>query len=76
MKDDAWFAIWTAESYALMGFKEESVEWIEKGVHCTLPFINYPFLSESDPLLENIRGEQKFKKLIEHVKYEWENFEV
>ena len=76
MKDDAWFAIWTAESYALMGFKEESVEWIEKGVHCTLPFINYPFLSESDPLLENIRGEQKFKKLMEHVKYEWENFEV
>jgi len=76
MKDDAWFAIWTAEAYALMGFKEESVEWIEKGVHCTLPFINYPFLSESDPLLENIRGEQKFKKLMEHVKYEWENFEV
>jgi len=76
MKDDAWFAIWTAESYALMGFKEESVDWIEKGVHCTLPFINYPFLSESDPLLENIRGEQKFKKLMEHVKYEWENFEV
>ena len=76
MKDDAWFTIWTAESYALMGLKEESVEWIEKGVHCTMPFINYPFLSVSDPLLENIRGEQKFKKLMEHVKYEWKNFEV
>ena len=76
MKADPWIAILTAESYALMGLKEESIEWVEKGVHCTMPFLNYPFLSKSDPLLENIRGEERFKKLMERVKYEWENFEV
>ncbi len=39
-------------------------------------FINYPWLSEIDPFLENISGEERFKKLMERVKYEWENFEV
>jgi len=76
MKDDAWFAIFTADSYALMGLKKESIEWVEKGVHCKMPFINYHFLSEIDPYLANIRGEERFKKLMERVKYEWENFEV
>jgi len=27
-------------------------------------------------ILEDIRGETRFKKLMEKVKYEWENFEV
>jgi hypothetical protein len=31
---------------------------------------------EHDPLLKNIRSEERFKKLMERVKYEWENFEV
>jgi non-specific serine/threonine protein kinase len=74
MKDHPYFSIWTAESYALLGLKEESIEWIEKGVNW--PFINYPFLSKYDPFLENIRGEVRFKKLMERVKYEWEKFEV
>jgi hypothetical protein len=38
--------------------------------------INYPFLNEFDPFLENIRGEPRFKKLMQRVKHEWENFEV
>jgi TolB-like protein len=74
VKGDEAFPIWIAESYALMGLKEESIEWIEQGLHNH--FIHYPFLSEHDPLLENIRGEERFKKLMERVKYEWENFEV
>jgi hypothetical protein len=27
-------------------------------------------------ILENVRGEPRFKKLMERVKHEWENFEV
>jgi hypothetical protein len=27
-------------------------------------------------LLENLRSEPRFKKLMERVKYEWEHFEV
>jgi hypothetical protein len=48
--------------------------WLEISIN--LGGINYPFLNEYDPLLENIRGEERFKKLMERVKYEWENFEV
>ena len=32
--------------------------------------------AKNDPFLENIRGEPRFKKLMERVKREWENFEV
>lgn len=39
-------------------------------------FINYPLFSEHDPFLENIRGEERFKELMQKVKYEWENFKV
>ena len=66
-----WFI---AECYALLEEKEQSIKWLEHAVEWG--FINYPLLSEIDPLLENIRGEERFKKLMERVKYEWENFEV
>jgi predicted Zn-dependent protease len=63
-----------AEAYAILGEKEKAIDWLINSVNCG--FINYPFYSEIDPLLENIRGEERFKKLMERVKYEWENFEV
>jgi hypothetical protein len=28
------------------------------------------------PFLVNIRGEERFKKLMQRVKYEWEHFEA
>jgi len=74
MRGDEYYSIWMAESYALIDEKEDSIEWVEEGVrnHC----INYPFLNQHDSFLENIRGEERFKKLMERVKHEWENFEV
>jgi hypothetical protein len=39
-------------------------------------FINYPFLKEYDPLLENLRGDERFNKLMSRVKKELENFEL
>jgi hypothetical protein len=41
-----------------------------------LGYIDYPWFSKIDPYLENIRGEPRFKKLMERIKHEWENFEV
>jgi len=38
--------------------------------------INYPYMNEHDPFLGKIRGEERFKKLMERVKSEWEHFEV
>jgi len=60
--------------FALSGMKDEAIDWLENAVD--RGFINYPFISEYDPLLVSIRSEPRFKKLIEHVKYEWENFEL
>ena len=74
VRDDESFPIWMAESYALIGEIGEAIEWIENAVNWG--FINYPFLMEYDPFFDNIRGEPRFKKLMERVKYEWEHFEV
>ena len=63
-----------ATFYSYLGDKEKSLEFIENAVD--RGFINYPLIAEQDPFLENIRGEERFKKLMERVKYEWENFEV
>ena len=63
-----------AECYALINETEEALHWLE--VANRWGCINYPFLIEHDPFLENLQGEERFKKLMERVKYEWEHFEV
>jgi hypothetical protein len=73
VKGDDVFTVWMAESYALMDFKKESIEWIEKAV--ANQNISYPSY-ESNPFFTNLRSEEQFKKLMERVKYEWESFEV
>jgi len=60
--------------FALSGMKDEAFDWLENAVD--RGFINYPFISEFDPFLKDIRSEPRFKKLMERVKHEWENFEV
>jgi non-specific serine/threonine protein kinase len=62
------------ECFAIIGENEKALDLLEHSVNGGL--INYPFLKEYDPFLENIRNEPRFKKLMERVKHEWENFEV
>ncbi len=73
-KNDFSYSYYVADSYALIDEKEKALDWLEIAVNRGL--INYPFINEYDPFLENIRGEPRFKKLMKRVKYEWENFEV
>lgn len=73
-KRNAYWARHVASLLALLDEKENSLAWLEIAIN--RGFINYPFLVEQDPLLENIRCEAGFKKLMERVKHEWENFEV
>ena len=61
-----------ATLYSYLGEKEKSLEWLEHAVEGG--FMNYPFLNEYDPLLENIRGEKRFKILLERVRQQWERF--
>ena len=67
----SWFV---AVGFAIIDEKEKALDWLENAVNWG--FINYPLLSENDPFLENIRHEARFKKLMEKVKVEWENFEI
>ena len=62
------------DCYALLNEKEIALDWLERSVK--KGWINYPYFNEIDPFLENIRGEKRFKKIMEKVKYEWENFEL
>jgi non-specific serine/threonine protein kinase len=71
---DAPFSHHLAEILALLGEKNEALDWLQNAID--RGFINYPMLAEKDPLLANIRGEERFKKLMERVKKEWEEFEV
>ncbi|MFC1651251.1 hypothetical protein ACFL2X_06740 [Candidatus Latescibacterota bacterium] len=73
-KRDATSSPHLASFLSLVNQKKDALDWLEIAIN--RGFINYPFLNEYDPFLENIRGEERFKKLMERVKYEWENFEV
>ena len=66
-----WFG---ASLFALVDEKEEALRWLEHSVD--RGWINYPVFAERNPFFANIRGEDRFKKLMERVKYEWEHFEA
>jgi tetratricopeptide (TPR) repeat protein len=70
---DCEWSYFVADAFALLDEKKEALDWLENAVR--LGFINYPFINNYDFFLNNIRGEDRFKKLMERVKYEWENFE-
>jgi len=55
-----------ADLYAIMGRKDQAIDWLEYAV--SRGFINYPLLSKYDPFLENIRNEDRFSNLMERVK--------
>jgi len=74
MRWDEQFSWEMAANYSLINQKQEALDWLENAIN--RGFINYPFLEEYDPLLENIRGEGRFQKLMERVKQEWKSFEV
>jgi len=66
-------AQWLATAtYALLDEKEQALKWLEHMIE--RGWINYPLLSHQDPLLENIRGEERFKELMVKVKHDWEDF--
>ncbi len=60
--------------YVIAGMKDAALELLEHAVNNGS--INYPLMSELDPNLEPIRGEERFKKLMIRAKHEWENFDA
>jgi non-specific serine/threonine protein kinase len=64
----------TAGLYAVMNDKDEALRWLERAID--RGWINYPLFAEKDPFYENIRGDERFQKLMDRIKPEWERFEV
>jgi hypothetical protein len=63
-----------ASGYAFLEEKEEALRWLEHAV--LRGFVNYPFLSRFDPFMQNLRGDERFEKLMERVRRIWEEFEA
>jgi hypothetical protein len=59
---------YVSASLSRIGAKEVALDWLEHSVDIGMS--NYPFVAKYDPFLENIRGEPRFKKLMERVKHE------
>jgi non-specific serine/threonine protein kinase len=73
-KEDEMYPIWMAEGYSLIGEKGDAIDWLEHGIN--YGFIHYLWLSEKDPFLEKIRGEERFIKLMKKVKHLQDEFEI
>jgi tetratricopeptide (TPR) repeat protein len=63
-----WFAGW----FAMVNERDQALEWLEHWVD--RGSINYPMLAHGDPLLEPLRGELRFQRLLDRIRPEWERF--
>jgi len=71
-KADSENSMYIADFFALLKDNANALFWLENAVKCG--WINYPFLNEYDPFLKNIRGDERFQKLMSRVKELWQNF--
>ena len=70
-----WQYSWTlAQCFAVTGNSEEAIDWLNNAVRHG--WMNYPLLNEHDPLLESLRGHERFHALMVDVKARWLAFEV
>ena len=73
-KQDYQYSLLAAVGYSLLDDKDKALDWLENSVY--LGFCNYIYMSEHDPFLENIRGEKRFKELMNYAKTQCDDFEV
>ena len=63
-----------ASAHAAVGAKDEALLWLDRSIARGMS--NYPFLSEHDWYLDNVRGDERFGHLMQRAKREWERFQV
>ena len=71
---DETFSLLMAECLASIDEKEEALNWLENSASRGL--LNYPFLSQYDRFLENLRGEPRFRRLMAQARNQSELIEV
>jgi hypothetical protein len=70
-----WQYSWeVASGYALVGASDQALDWLGNAV--TRGFINYRFLSRHDPLLANLRGDERFQALMADARKRHERLRV
>jgi tetratricopeptide (TPR) repeat protein len=70
-----WQYSWeVASGYALLGETDEAIRWLRNAVD--RGFLNYPFLNEHAPFLENLRDDQRFEELMAYTRKRWESFDI
>jgi TolB-like protein len=62
-----------ASAHAAVGATEEALSWLDRAIDQGM--INYPFLSEHDWFLDNIRGDERFGRAMERARWEWERLD-
>ena len=67
------FSWWMADSFALVGETDAALHSVERMI--ALGVINYPFLSQYEPFLSNIRSEPRFGQLMDVARERWNAFE-
>jgi predicted Zn-dependent protease len=68
------FSRFLVDCYALIDEKPEALDWLENDFR--LGFCNYPYLVKFNPLIENLRTDMRFQRLMQRIREKWESFEV
>ena len=74
LRRDAAYSAHFAGILALAGAREEALGWLENAVD--RGFLNHTFLATQDPFLESLRGEPRFRELVQRAREAWDRFEV
>ncbi|MDJ0709522.1 MAG: tetratricopeptide repeat protein [Woeseiaceae bacterium] len=62
-----------AQAYALAGDTESSLQWLSRAV--SQGFINFPYLNEHDPVLTELKCDDRYAKLLTEVEQRWRAFQ-
>src|SRR5262249_432499 len=62
-----------AQAQSVLGRNDEALRWLQQATD--RGFIHHPFLTERDPLLRSLPGDQRFTEMMEKVRARWERFE-
>jgi len=63
---------WVAGWLAMVNESDLALSWLEHWAD--RGSINYPLLAHDDPLLQPLRGELRFRRLLDRIHPEWEHF--
>jgi tetratricopeptide (TPR) repeat protein len=63
-------ALYNAEAFMLIGRPDDALRWVRRAID--RGFINYPFLSQHDPFLAELRSDPRFVQMMGEVKSRWE----